>query len=173
MKNKITISLLLLAATITFATGPSLKRDPLKKLLGHWEGTAKFADTKYSKARGIQSKTDCNWTPQGTALVCETTIRDTDGEHKQLSVDTADDGGKFTYYTITEGNKPYAGALTIKDTNWVYGPSPEGANTFPVFRTTNNFTGDTEEFKTEFTEDGTHWTTMLEGTMRRTAPPPE
>jgi len=159
-----------LAAVIVFTQSKaSSKADPLSALVGHWEGSAKFADTRYSKAQSLTSAGDCNWSPQGSALVCETQIEDAHGKHVQLSIDVPNETGSgFTYYTITAGQKPYTGTLTIDGNIWIYGPPPEAATIYPVFRTTNNFSGDTETFKTEFTDDGTHWTTMLDGTQHRT-----
>ncbi len=144
-------------------------RAPLASFVGHWEGSGKFADTKYGKAQTVTSKTDCSWTPQGTALVCETVVHDAQGDHTQLSVDAPDsEGSGYTYYTINPGRKPFYGDLQISGNTWVYAPAPDAKDKYPQFRTTNTFSGDTEMFKTEFTDDGTHWTTMLEGSMQRT-----
>jgi len=165
VKRFVCASVVALAVSAQSApTSPS----PLAAFLGHWEGSGKFAETKYSKPHAVTSTTDCAWTPQGTALVCQTMVHDSDGDHTQLSIDTPDDGSPgFGYYTINPGHKPYYGTLTIDGSRWTYGPSPEAKGHYPEFRTTNTFSGDTETFKTEFTEDGAVWTTMLEGTLRR------
>ena len=155
-------------AGLAQSTAPS-KRAPLAAFLGHWEGSGKFADTRYSKAQSVTSVADCNWTPQGSALVCEMVVHDLAGDHVQLSIDTPNAGDSgFTYYTVNPGHKPFYGVLAITGNTWIYGPAPDVKGHYPEFRTTNTFTGDTETFTTEFTDDGTHWTTMLEGIMRRT-----
>jgi len=161
--------LLLLALAASAFAQTSSNRAALAAFLGHWEGSGKFADTKFSKAQTVTSTTDCAWTPQGSALVCETMVHDAQGDHRQLSVDTPDsEGSGFTYYTISPGRKPFYGDLAITGNTWIYGPAPDAKGHYPEFRTTNQFKGDTETFKTEFTEDGTHWTTMLEGSLHCT-----
>lgn len=156
-------------AAVAASARTTQRRTPLAAFLGHWEGSGKFADTKYSKAQTVTSAADCSWTPQGSALVCEMIVHDAQGGHVQLSTDTPDsEGSGFTYYTVNPGHKPFCGDLQINGNTWTYGPSPESKGHYPEFRTTNVFTGDTETFKTEFTDDGTDWTTMLEGSMQRT-----
>jgi hypothetical protein len=166
MKKLLTVSLLTIALPFSaFAGGPA--RTPLAALLGHWQGSAKFYDTKYSKAQSITSTADCAWTPQGAALVCETLIEDVRGKHVQLSIDTPDaEGSGYTYYTITPGQKPFIGEVVIDGNSWTYNPRPDAAKSYPVFRTTNAFSGDIETFKTEFTDDGSHWT-MIAGAQHR------
>ncbi|HUN87995.1 MAG TPA: hypothetical protein VMU28_04360 [Terriglobales bacterium] len=166
-------TLAILLCSTLFATAQSApiesRRAPLAVFIGHWEGSGKFAETKFSKPQTVTSSADCNWTPQGSALVCEMVVHDSQGEHRQLSIDTPDsEGSGYTYYTVNPGRRPFYGDLQISGATWVYAPSPEAKDQYPQFRTTNVFSGDTETFKTEFTEDGTHWVTMLEGTMKRT-----
>lgn len=163
-----TSACLLLCALAAYAQ-PNSRRAPLAAFLGHWEGSGKFADTKYSKVQTVTSNADCSWTPQGSALVCEMIVHDAQGDHVQLSIDTPDsEGTGYTYYTVNPGRKPFYGDLQINGNTWTYAPAPDAKGHYPEFRTTNEFSGDTENFKTEFTDDGTHWTTMLEGSMRRT-----
>ena len=96
-------------------------------------------------------------------------VHDAQGDHVQLSVDAPDsEGSGYTYYTINPGHKPFYGDLQISGNTWVYAPPPEAKSTYPVFRTTNVFSAETESFKTEFSEGGKNWTTMLEGSMKRT-----
>jgi hypothetical protein len=166
VKRFVYVSVIALAVSAQSApTSPS----PLLAFLGHWEGSGQFAQTKYSKPHTVTSTTDCAWTPQGTALVCQTMVHEFNGYHTQLSVDAPDnDSPGFSYYTISPGHKPFYGTLTINGKQWIYGPAPDMKGHYPEFRTTNEFSGDAETFKTEFTDDGTHWTTMLEGILHRT-----
>jgi len=166
---KKTFVVCLLTCASCFAADPTAKRQPLSAFLGHWEGSGKFLQTKYSKPQTVTSTADCNWTPQGSALICEMTVHDDKGEHTQLSLDAPNTAGAgYVYYTITPGHAPFAGELKIDGNTWTYGPSVDSEDQTPQFRTSNVFSGDTESFKTEFTEDGKTWTTMLEGSMKRT-----
>lgn len=170
MKPLLTITLLI-AFTAASGAGPATRRDPLSRFLGHWEGSGKFAETKFAPAHALTSTTDCSWSPQGSYLVCEQLIHENDATHTQLTVFMPDSSGDtFTFYSFnTPGQKPFQGSLTIKDNVWTYGPLPDAANSYPVFRTTNIFQANSESFKTEFSEDGSHWTTMLEGVMHQAA----
>ncbi len=168
-----TSAFVLLVAVLLVALAPcaqtNSKSATLALFLGHWEGSGQFVETKFSKAQTVTSTTDCSWTPQRAALICETKLHDGQGDHVQLSVDAPDsEGSGFTYYTINPGHKPFYGDLQINGRTWIYGPSPDAKGHYPEFRTTNEFNGDTEAFKTEFTEDGIHWTSVLEGSLHRT-----
>ena len=163
------ISAFLLVLVLAVAAQTNSRRAPLAAFLGHWEGSGKFADTKYSKASTVTSTADCSWTPQGSALVCEMVVHDGQGDHVQLSIDAPDsEGSGYTYYTINPGHKPFYGDLQIDGNTWTYAPAPDAKGHYPEFRTNNVFSDDTETFKTEFTDDGTHWIIMLEGSMHRT-----
>lgn len=147
------------------------RRAPLAAFLGHWEGGGQFNATKFSKAHEVKAESDCNWSPQGRGLICEQAIDEEGERHTQLTLylpNLGDDG--FTFYTVDRpGQKAPAGALSIQGNVWTYGPQPGAPKSFPRFRTINSFRDSVETFKVEFTEDGTHWTTMLDGQMKRTA----
>jgi hypothetical protein len=141
---------------------------PLGTFVGRWEGSGTFYATAMSAAGSITSKTDCTWSPQANYLVCEQAITDEKGTHHQLTVYTAsDDARNFTYYTITSSAEPFTGTVKIDGHTWTYDNTFEQDGKKTEVRTVNTFTGDDENFKTEFSVDAGPWTTMLEGKSHR------
>lgn len=140
----------------------------LATFVGHWEGGGTFQNTPFSEEGSITSKTDCAWSPQGHYLVCEQTLTDPKGTHQQLTVYTADaESGGYTYYTMTEAQKPFTGQVKIEGNTWTYDNSFEKDGKKTEIRTVNIFNGDEESFKTEYSEDGGAWSTMLQGKSHR------
>jgi hypothetical protein len=142
---------------------------PLGAFFGHWTGTSKMLDTKFSKAEEVRSVADCKWSPQQDFLVCEQTIDDSHGQHKQLTIfGTNSDGKKYTFYTLFGNGKPaYMGSLKIDGNVWEYGPSEDAKDKYPLFRTVNTFNNGVELSDTDFTEDGKTWTKMLHGELKK------
>ena len=164
------LSLSWLAFAVLAGSSENTKTDLLGAYLGHWESAGKFAATKYSKPHTVNSSLDCNWSPQGVYLVCEQLIHDDDGQHTQLTIyaPNAEDGN-FTFYTFNKpGQKPYIGSLKIEGSVWTYGPTPDVAETYPLFRTTNVIHNGEVTYKVEFAEESGHWITMCEGSSHRT-----
>ena len=79
----------------------------------------------------------------------------------------SEEGGDFTYYTTTGSAAPFTGKVNIEGNTWTYDNKFEQDGKNTEVRTVNVFTGDEESFKTEFSTDGTTWTTMLEGRSHR------
>ena len=58
--------------------------------------------------------------------------------------------------------------LTIEDKRWTYSGEFEDNGKKIGFRTVNNFTSSkTVTYRAEYSEDGTHWRLMSEGTNTR------
>lgn len=161
------VGFVVLCAMSAFAQ-KSVVAEPLAIFLGHWEGSGTFYDTALSKASTLTSKTDCAWSPTTFYLVCEQTITDEKGAHHQLTVYTpSDDSSDYTYYTITGSAAPFTGKVKIEGNTWTYDNRFEQDGKKTEVRTVNVFSGDEENFKTEFSVDGGPWTTMLQGKSQR------
>ena len=142
---------------------------PLSPFVGHWEGGGSFRATAMSEAGNVTSKTDCAWSTQGHYLVCEQTLTDDKGTHQQLTIYTpSEDGGDFTYYTITGSAPPFTGKVKIEGNSWTYDNTFEQDGKQTEMRTVNTFNGEDETFKTEYRIANGEWTTMLEGKSHRT-----
>jgi hypothetical protein len=160
--------LVLIGGAISVAQSSDAAK-PLGAFVGHWEGGGKFADTAMSQAGTVSSKTDCNWSAQNHYLICEQTVSDEKGEHQQLTVYTpSEEGGDFTYYTITGSGTPFTGKMTISGNTWTYDNNFDQDGKKTEVRTVNVFSGGEETFKAEYSVEGGPWTTMLEGKSHRT-----
>ncbi|ABF39342.1 hypothetical protein Acid345_0337 [Candidatus Koribacter versatilis Ellin345] len=167
MRTLLHVALLLTASMTAFAQATDAAK-PLAAFVGHWEGGGTFVETPMSPAGKVASKTDCSWSTQGHYLVCEQTLTDDKGTHQQLTIYTpSDDGGDFTYYTMTGSAAPFTGKVKIESNVWTYDNSFEQDGKKTEVRTTNTFSGDDETFKTEFRIADGAWTTMLDGKSHR------
>ena len=168
---KLTLAVLL-CSTLLAAQSATLqpRRAPLAGYIGHWETSGKFYDTKFSKTHTVTSTLDCDWSPQGTYMVCEQLIHDDQGEHTQLTIYTPNpDGPDFTFYTFNKpGEKPFMGSLKIEGDTWTYGPPPGQPS---QFRTTNIVKKDEVTYKVELSDETGKWTTISEGSSHRAGKP--
>jgi hypothetical protein len=132
-------------------------------------------DTPMSKAQDVTSKLNCSWTADNKFLICDQTITMPDGMHNQLTVYSYDPGAKaYVYSTFAgPGARPNYSKLEVGEHKFIYNGSFERDGKKTLFRTTNTFSpsGDSYTFLAEFsTDDGAHWTKMLDGTAKRVAP---
>jgi len=159
--------LLFFFACMSVASAQTAK--PLSAFLGHWESSANFYKTSMSEAKNISAKTDCTWSPQQRYLVCEQTVNDGDKPTVQLSMFAPLEGETFRFYRLAGTGDPHSGKVNISGSIWTWDDTfDNGKGGKTEIRTTNTFHGDEEIFKTEFSENGGPWTTMLEGKAHRT-----
>jgi hypothetical protein len=157
------------AAAPTSAPDVASATKKLGVFIGKWKSEGAFAETPYSHAGKVTSDIDCRWSPLEDFLLCEQRITDPGGQHVQLSIFSY--SSKDNNYTISSvagpGKQPWNGTVVIERALWTY---PGNKADKVQFRTTNDFSvPGTEVFKTEFSSDGgEHWTTMLQGTAKRT-----
>jgi Protein of unknown function (DUF1579) len=142
--------------------------DKLGAFLGKWQTEGQFAGSE-SK---VQTTLECRWSPQGSYLICEQTIRMGGSEHRQLTVYSYNaTENNYAYTTLADpGAKPTSGRMEIKGNVWTYASSFESNGRVTHLRTTNEFTDPkTEIFKVESSNDGgATWKTMLQGSAHKT-----
>ena len=142
-------------------------RDKLAAFLGNWESKGTFKDTLLSKASAVTSKQSCAWSPFEKYLICDQTLSlGTD----QLTVFSWNEKeNSYQYCTIQNPGSPaHCDAFVIDGNVWTFFNSFENKGKKISIRTLNTFDAPGHEvFKTEFSEDGKSWTTMLEGEARR------
>jgi hypothetical protein len=157
-------------STVALAQQPADSTQPLSVFLGHWDGGGTFYETKLSKPDKVTSSGDCDWSPQRRYLICEQTIHDGKGTHSQLNVFNATGkAGEFAYQTFQDGGTPHGSTLTIEGNVWAFQNTFSSDGVQTTVKTTNTFNGDKEDFRVEYSQDnGSHWTTMLEGELHRT-----
>ncbi len=142
---------------------------PLSVLVGHWEGGGTFQKTAMSEAGEVSSSLDCAWSPQGRYLICEQLVKMPKNSVVQLATYAPVEGETFRFYRLADTGEAHTGKVTIHGATWTFDDNfTNGDGKKTEVRTTNQFTGDEEVFKTEFSVEGGPWTTMLEGKMHRT-----
>ncbi len=168
---------------LTLAIGPlpnaisvhSTEDNPLELYSGQWTSTSRMYDTAFSKAQDIAAKLTCTWTVDNEFLVCDQLITMGGNTHSQLTVYSRDhERHTYVYSTFNEpGASPNFSELEVKGRQFSYNGRAEQDGRQTLFRTTNTFSpsGDHYDFVAEFSSDnGAHWTRMLEGKATRIAP---
>lgn len=145
--------------------------DALGAYLGVWEGKGVSKDTPYSKAGNSSAQTNCNWSPNRGFLVCDQIVHTPAGTtQNDLSIYTYNEKDHTYAFFGLSRNDSHARTpkLTIDGKRWTYsGQFDDGAKHIQ-FRTVNDFTSAaTVTYRAEYSEDGTHWTTMSEGTSTK------
>jgi hypothetical protein len=162
MRNK--FALCVLAALSVTGIGTTQADDPARKLgayLGKWQSEAVMGSNK------ITSTAECRWSPQGTFLICEHSIKIAGDVHHQLTIYSYNSDEKtYSFVTIADpGAKPNSGKVEITANVWTYPNSYQDNGKTIQTKTTNEFTTPRSEiFKSERSDDGgATWKTILEG----------
>ena len=172
----ILVTLLLTAAlsALAFAAGPPKPDNEIDKLsafVGHWTLSGELKDTATGKPTiKLSSDITCDWSANHGFLVCDQIIHLPDGTQNDFSVYTySEKDHAYQFFGITRGNKDARTTkLTIDGNLWTYSSSNTNGGKTVQYRTTNRFTSATKvEWRSEYSEDGTHWTTTAEGTDAR------
>ena len=150
----VTLCALLTAGCTSFAqfleTGAHPEQ-PLGDIVGVWQ-----SDT----TAGNSALSDCAWTPQHGAVICEQTISTPTGIRHAQNLFTVDlRGNRFAFYGLSQPGDPMRPVpLSIDSHIWIYGgTAPDSPVTWS--RTVNDFnaTG-TYTWRQESSLDGQHWT---------------
>jgi len=141
---------------------------PLAAYLGRWHGVGTSHATKYSPAGSSTADVECRWSAGGRFLACDMQILAGTDSIEQLSAYAPADSGRFALYAVTPGGRPaYFSRVTIAGNTWTYA-SPNAPAAGPRWRTVNEWVTPGEmHWRTEYTEDGEHWTTTIEGVSTR------
>ena len=170
---RIAIVMLIPCALSALASGPQAAPAPdgLNKLgafVGTWKSEGEMKDSAYSKAQpNITSEFTCQWSPNHGFMVCDQEVRSPNGINNDLSIYTFDES-KHEYRFFGFGRndaRVRTPALTIEGNTWVYLGGFEDGSKHVRFRTTNVFTSQGHvRWRSEYSEDGSQWTLMGEGT---------
>jgi hypothetical protein len=163
------------------ASGASAKAEPqvadhsevekLGAFAGEWVASGEMKDTPYSKAK-IKSHDEmsCQWTPNHGFMICDQTIHTSAGTNNELSIYTYNpQEHAFAFFGLSRNDKEARTTkLTIENNLWTYWDEEEDGGKRVRFRTTNQFTSPTKvTWRSEYSEDGSHWVLMGEGTDSR------
>lgn len=135
-------------------------RAALTPIVGVWQ-----SDT----TNGNSALSDCVWTPQGGAVLCEQTITTPGGMRHAENLFTWDSTTSryFLYVAQAPGDTLAPVPLAIAGKIWTYGglsPAPNGK----WWRTINDFSATgSYAWRLESSDDGSSWTRVMGGTSRR------
>ncbi len=172
----ILVTLLLVAALNAPASAvrpptPDNELDKLSAFVGHWTLSGELKDAATGKTTmKLSSDLTCNWSANHGFLLCDQIIHLPDGTQNDFSVYTySEKDHAYQFFGITRGNKDARTTkLTIDGNLWTYFSSDTSGGKNVQYRTTNRFTTASKvEWHSEYSEDGTHWTTTAEGTDAR------
>lgn len=150
------------AAACSSAASPQGMRGPeaLTAIVGVWQ-----SDT----TNGTSAISNCVWTPERGAVLCEQRLTTPDGEHRALDLFTFDPAGsRYALYVISRpGEAASPVALSIDGSTWVYGgkePNPDGT----YYRTVNDFSKPgSYTWRQESSRDGKMWSAGAHGNSKR------
>lgn len=179
MRN--TLLILMICATLATANSPQVARAQgpagaaeIKKLgafVGKWNAEGEMKDTQYSKAQPrTVNKLTCNWAANHGFLVCDQLIHTPGGTDDQMSLYTySEKQHAFAFVGISQSDPhPRTPTFTIQDNVWTYSGEFRDGSKRIQFRTTNKFTSPKMvAWRSEYSEDGTTWVLMGEGTDTR------
>lgn len=153
----------------TQATATGLEK--LGAFLGQWTSKGEMRDTRFSKAGSNSAITTCSWSANHGYLTCDQLVQTSDGPENDFSVYSYNvKDHTYLFFGLSRGDRnARTPQLTIDGNHWIYlGGFDQKDGKHISFRTTNDFTSPTSVvWRSEFSDDGTHWTLMGEGTETR------
>jgi hypothetical protein len=138
--------------------------------VGVWKAETVSKDTAYSKAGKRTSETTCNWGPNHGFLICDQIVHNANGDHNDLSIYTYNEKDHtFAFYGLSRDNPPVrAPKFTVEGKRWTYSSEFDDGGKHIRQRTINEFTSpDSVTYRGEYSEDGTNWIVMFEGSNKR------
>lgn len=163
---------------VSLGMSPPLQQPPasapiakLAGFLGKWNAAGEMNDTPYSKAHPARSATNCDWSANHGFMICDQLIESSDGLRNDLSIYTYNEKShEFAFFGLSRNDpEPRATKLTIDGDLWTYSSDDMDGSKRIHFRTTNQFVSpDTVVWRSEYSEDGTHWVLMGQGKDTRT-----
>jgi Protein of unknown function (DUF1579) len=146
--------------------GRSGELGALNAFVGKWKTSGEMFETNYSHAQKLSSVMTCEWAPNHQFLISDQILHSPEGKKDQLGIYGYDPQSKqyYSYAFFATGGPPYISHPEITGNVWTYNGVFKGATGAVKTRTTNTFVDkDTVVFETQYSEDGTHWVTMLTG----------
>ena len=174
--RKRTIGLLILCMSCSAIPGglaaqpASAEASGIEKLamfLGHWRTTGEMKETPYSKARKkSDDEMTCQWMPNHGFLICDQILYRPEGTKNELSIYTYNEKDRsYVFFGVGRDDKEARSTELTDDNNvWTYSDESDEAGKRVQFRTVNTFASPTVmTWRSEYSEDGTHWILMGEG----------
>jgi hypothetical protein len=147
------------------APKPGPEHKALDFFAGKWEFSADMKPGPMGPGGKVSTRDSCDWFEGGFALVCRGEGENPNGKTKSVAIMTYDTDKKaYTYYGVESGMPVAHAAGQKKGDTWVY----EGDSGGMKSRVTVKETSPTSySFKFEFSQDGTNWMTVMEGSAKK------
>jgi hypothetical protein len=146
---------------------------PLEKLgafVGKWQGSGEMVNSAYSQAGKNSGETNCSWSPSHGFLICDQTVHLPSGTQNDLSLYTYNESDKsYAFFGHSRNDRnTRSPRLTIEGNIWTYANEFDEGSKHIKMRTVNEFKSPSLMlWRAEYSEDGTHWTSMGSGSMTR------
>ena len=149
-------------ALVAQTSRPAPGAEPLGAIVGEWQSDV---------TQGVSARSSCDWSPQGTAVICDQTITTMAGVQHVLDFYARAKNGSFVLYVVPNpGDTLRPLPLAINGAIWTYGgtfAAPSGQ----WFRTINDFSKrDEYSWRLETSDDGKSWRTANGGRSQRVLP---
>jgi len=154
-------------STVTAApsqANPPASTEALNAIVGTWQSDV---------VDGRSARSDCVWTPQHTAVLCEQTITAPSGVRHAHNLFTFEPTtAKYFLYVVQQpGTAAPPVPFAIQGPRWIYGGGSLQPGQRQV-RTINDFSApDAYTWWTESSDDGEHWTKQTGGRSSRVSRP--
>ena len=148
-------------------SAPAGELDKLGAFVGHWKASGELKDKAETK---VSAEMSCNWAANHGFLICDQMIHTPDGVQNDLSIYTySEKEHGFQFFGITRGSKEARSTkLTIEENIWTYSSEETNNGKKTQYRTINKFfTPSHVDWRSEYSEDGEHWTVTAEGSDAR------
>ena len=146
---------------------PGPEHKALDFFAGKWEFNGEMKPGPMGAGGKIHTTDSCDWFEGGFALVCHGEGSNPSGEVKSVGILSYDmDKKAYTYYGLETGHPPaYALGEKTGDT-WVYDGEGGGMKTRVTIKETSS---NAYSFTFEISQDGSSWTTVMEGTGQKSS----
>jgi hypothetical protein len=158
-------------ANLAQAQAATTGLEKLSAFQGQWTSKGQMRDSKFSKVGSNSANTTCSWSTNHGYLTCDQLVQTSDAPENDLSVYSYNEKDhSYLFFGLSRGDRDArTPRLTIDGNLWTYlGGFDQKDGKHISFRTTNTFTSPTSVvWRSEFSDDGTNWTLMGEGTETR------
>jgi hypothetical protein len=149
--------------------GPEVKK--LGYFVGSWNTTGEGKQNPFMPAGKMTGSTKCEWFPGGFHVVCRDTGKGPMGTMHGLGIMAYNTEDKvYTYSGADSSGMSTAAKGNVDGNNWVYTSEDKmGGKTFHGRYSMVTASPDSYTFKYEMSEDGSNWTTLMEGKSTKAA----
>jgi hypothetical protein len=155
------------------AAKPGPEHARMSYFLGKWHSTGTLKPGPWGPGGPMTGDDECSLMPGGFFVVCHSAGSGPMGKISGLGVLGYDAEKKvYTWNGFNSMGENESAEGTVAGTVWTYdGENSMGGKTFKTRYTISEASPSSYDFKAESSEDGTTWTTIMEGHVSKTGAP--